>query len=401
VSEYPAEYLALRTSSPSRTAIQPEPFEKKLAGAVEGEWLRREARRVNDEREAAPVPPLVFAGGPDFISRDLGPEFPVVVEKLARAGHNVAMAAQFKAGKTTFHVNLARSLVEGSAFLDQLEVPNPQRVAYLNAELTEADMQDVFRAVGIHPSARDRLSVANRRGRIPRVSVPARRTEFVKALLDNAAEALIVDCLRPLMAACSLNENDNSEMGRLLSWLDEIKAEAGVSTLWLVHHTGRVAQAEGLEHARGATAFDDWADMRVLLTRDDQGRRFLRSEGRMPGLEEQSLRFDPETRRLRLDGHSRKETRRRDLLGKVKAAVEKQPGIGATALYAALGIHREDAVDAVGEAIRAEMIHRHPGAKRAQRHFLGPAQPDGDGLCSCSSGSSGSELFQDGRKDRE
>lgn len=402
MSSYPAEYLAVREAAPLRAQLDPQldPAEKRLSDAVEAEWLRREARRINDERETGHVPTLDFSPGPDFIAQDLGPEFPVVVEKLARAGHNVGMAAQFKAGKTTFHVNLARSLVEGTEFLGRLEVPNPQTVAFVNAEVTEADMQDIFRAVGIEPSARPRLFVANCRGRLPRLHVPARRLELAKALFDVAAQAVIVDCLRPLMAACSLNENDNSDMSRLLSWLDEIKEEAGISTLWLVHHTGRAVLPEGLEHARGATAFDDWADMRVLLTRDDQGRRFVRSEGRMPGLEEQSLRFEPESRRLTLDGRSRKEARQGDLTDRVVKAVRRNPGISSTALYQALGVHREDAVEAVGAAIEARLIHRHPGPKRAQHHFPGVGQPDGSS-CSCSSRSNGSESFQEGGNDCE
>jgi hypothetical protein len=69
------------------------------------------------------------------------------------------------------------------------------------------------------------------------------------------------------------DENSNSDVGVFLDQLDIIKERAGVSNLILPVHTGR-AQEQGIDRARGATRLDDWADVRWLLKKTEDGRFF-------------------------------------------------------------------------------------------------------------------------------
>ena len=124
----------------------------------------------------------------------------------------------------------------------------------------------------------DRVSVLNLRGfRLP-ITAPSVEDWIVRWLEEREVTAWVVDPFA--RAAVGTDENSNTEVGVWLDTLDVIKERAGVRDLILPTHTGRAEQEAGQERARGATRLDDWADVRWLLTKDEQGDRFFRATGR-------------------------------------------------------------------------------------------------------------------------
>jgi hypothetical protein len=181
-----------------------------------------------------------------------------------------------------------------------------------------------------------------------------------------------------------VSEKDNDEVMTLLMALDQIKVEAGVDVLFLITHTGRIEHEEGKERARGATAIDDWADARWIMTKMDKT-RFLRVEGRGVSLEDTALVYDPNTQRSVLGFGGKTEVREETAKDAVVKIVNEQPGIGKTALLLALkgvGISNRAAAEPIEEAIEGGFVEvrlEHRRGKATACHFpLDYQKPEGD-----------------------
>ncbi len=104
-------------------------YQRKLTALVETELLRSEARKrarlLEAERGWVEPPPSVSRSLTDALSTPADPE-PYLIEGLAPARGNVVLTAQYKSGKTDLLMgSLARSLADGTPFLDKFEVFTP------------------------------------------------------------------------------------------------------------------------------------------------------------------------------------------------------------------------------------------------------------------------------------
>lgn len=314
-----------------------------------------------------------------LLARPSVPRVPVFGD-LVSEGHNATVVARWKVGKSTMIENAAAAAVTGGRFLSRFEVPRPLRVALFNFELHEEDMKDRLRSLDLPAEARERLAVINLRGRRVPMTTPAGRDRVVHWLSDHGTELMIVDPFGAAYASAGgESENDNAEVRRFLIGLDEIKRLAHCPTLFMPVHTGRAEAVEGDEQGRGASVIEDWPDVRILLTKAPDGRRFVRSEGRAWDLYESPLGFDEATRCLTLDagdvGMSRTKARRQVGIDALVAALEDEPGANTRAvrcLVAEAGTTNQAAKDAVvAEAKARKFIHVHPGPKNAILHYPG------------------------------
>jgi len=123
--------------------------------------------------------------------------------------------------------------------------------------------------------------------------------KVINILRDFDAQTWIVDPLARAFVG-SGDENSNSDVGLFLDTLDVIKYEANVENLIVAAHTGRALE-HGIERARGASRFDDWADVRWILTKNDEGQRFLKAHGRDVDMEQHLLTYDSDSRSLGVD----------------------------------------------------------------------------------------------------
>lgn len=303
---------------------------------------------------------------------------------LAHQGHNVTVTARYKVGKSTVTENVTYACTTAGLFLARFPVEHELRVTYLNYELDEDDMVNRIKRMGLDAAALDRLQVINLRGHRLPITMPAGRSWLTARLIDHATDVMIIDPFGAAFAAAGgENENDNAEVRRFLIALDEIKRNSGVQSSFMPVHTGRGEQTEGDERGRGATVVDDWADVRMILTKDDKGCRYLRTEGRAMDLEESKLGFDGDTGRLMLAtsdmGVNRSRARNQEHLDAVVAVVKVNPGMITRELrlqLGALGVKSNEAKDAARDrAVLEKLIHVHQKGV-AHRHFLGASHPE-------------------------
>ena len=366
------------------TGIEAAQVAAEVGGRVRSLHIARLAKRVVDDEVATADQYLGAArsvNAAEFVTEESEPAAPLFGE-LAAEGHNVTLTAAFKVGKTTVVENAGIDLATGGHFLGRFRVDGPRRVALLNYELTEADMRDRMRAWPIPPEALALIHVVNLRGTHLCLTAPAGRAWLLAELAPHRPDVLIVDTYGAAAGPSIESENDNAGARRFLTTVDSIKAELGCPSSIMSAHTGRQMFAEGTEHARGATVLDDWADVRLVLTRDvTTGARYLASEGRGEfQLLESVLSFDAATRRLLLPdvGMSRAETRKTTNAQAVPDVVGKVPGIDTTDLREALGdvIPRtDDRSAAISKAGREGLVHTHKKGRK-QCHYLGSPHPD-------------------------
>lgn len=299
---------------------------------------------------------------------------------LVMAGHNVTVVARYKTGKSTLAENMVWAATTGNDFLGRYPITAPMQVAYMNYELDELDMDARIRRLGLGSEALDRLLVLNLRGRRLPLMTTSGRNWLVERLADHGTNLFIVDPFGAAYASAGgESENDNAEIRRFTTALDEVKRLAGVATMVVPVHTGRGEQEEGDERARGGTVIDDWPDVQMFLTKDKAGDRFLRTDGRAPfRLHESRLGFAEDTGRLMLAhdglGVSRSRAREEARIFGVVSAVRENPGINGTDLKTAIhdvAKNNDDKAAAIRDALDKRLVHWHPGPRQSHRHYAG------------------------------
>jgi hypothetical protein len=233
-------------------------------------------------------------------------EEPYRIAGLIPSNGATLVVAQRKTGKTTLMLNLARTLVTGELFLAKFPVlPVAGRIALLNFEVSGAQLASWAQQVGVPV---DKLFIVNLRGRRNPLTHYEDRLRLAALLQDQAVEALIID---PFGRACgSTNQNDSGEVSQWLVDVDRFaRAEVGATDLILTTHAGWNAQ-----RTRGSSVLEDWADSVITMTRDekDEDARYFRAIGRDVQVDEDRLRYDPQTRLLSLTGSGSRKQNHQD-----------------------------------------------------------------------------------------
>ncbi len=350
----------------------------------------REAARVKVAAEKAGEAPPFDAGLlADILARPTEP--PHRVDGLIPSEAATEVVAQRKTGKTTFELNLARSLLTGEDFLGRFGVRRIDGcVGFLNYEVSAAQLARWADEVGVD---RRRLYLVNLRGRRNPLGNDDDRARLAEQLKAHEVESLIVDPFG--RAYIGKSQNDPGEVGAWLADLDRwARGEVGAVDVVLSAHAGWNG-----ERTRGASALEDWADTVVTLVRDpdDDQLRFLKAEGRDVLVEEDRLDFDPSSRTLRLTGAgSRKVTAKsrhvEELVPAVVAVVKAQPGITGYGLEkplreAGATFTRGDEIKAVRMAVEQGHLMVEEGPRNAKKYRPAPhlprptpTSPDGGGV---------------------
>jgi len=217
-----------------------------------------------------------------------------IVNELWPEGSNVTLTAQYKAGKTTTINSVLKSLADGDPLFGRWGVNHTGRIAVWNYEVSDRQYRTWLRDKGIVNT--DLISVLNMRGiRWPLIHETV-TNQTIEWLAANNISTWIIDPLARAFVGCG-DENSNQDMGIFLDTLDYIKEQAGVANLLIAAHTGRNAET-GNSRARGASRFDDWADIRWVLTKSngEDAERFFSADGRDVDIAEGRLEYDPDTR---------------------------------------------------------------------------------------------------------
>jgi len=323
------------------------------------------------------------------------------VDKLWLSGGNVVLVAQYKSGKTTMLGNVVRCLVDGGPFLggrapgarfgrykttpaepDRIgfhveKLADGERVAVLDLELDRRTLrrwlsdQDIENTGAVYAEAL--------RGRVSEFDVmdDNRRAKWAAHLKSLGVRVLLIDPLAPLLASYGIDENDNTGVAGVLSALDQLKAEAGITELMVTHHMGHSG-----ERSRGASRLRDWPDATWTLVREGKpgeepppdAARFLSAMGRDVALTETRLDYDVQTRRYTAAGGTRTAYTLTKWGPAVLKVVEDKPGIGKAELEAALGkkgVKQAEARKAISMLANDGDIHVHAGKNRSQNHYPG------------------------------
>jgi len=308
-------------------------YDLMLAAEIQQQRIRKQAKEhLRDEDNLAKFKlPEIF----DNLTIELeqpDEEAKYLINELFPTGGNITLTAEYKSGKTTLINNIVKSLVDDHPFLGKYGVNEHDRnVVIFNYEVEPRQYRQWMREVGIINT--DRVKLVHLRGlRMPMTSDFVQE-RVIDILRDFNAQTWIVDPLARAFVG-SGDENSNSDMGLFLDTLDVIKYEAGVENLIVAAHTGRASET-GIERARGASRFDDWADVRWILTKNDEGQRFLKAHGRDVDMEQHLLTYDTDSRSLGIFSQTtKKEQSIKNLMEMFVSAVRAKPGIATTELKA-------------------------------------------------------------------
>jgi hypothetical protein len=363
-------------STASHTA---EDYVARLADELDTLRMRREARRLLDaeERPPAELPEILT-----LRERLARPRQPVTyrIEGWQPAGSRVVLVAQFKAGKTTLVGNLARVLVDGGLFLGRDPTHRvPGTVALLDFEMSAAQFDTWLAEQKIIND--DRVVVLPLRGAASAFDIldPDRRSEWAKLLADREVSYLVLDCLRPVLDALSLDEHHDA--GRFLTAFDTLMADAGIAEACIVHHMGHYA-----ERSRGDSRIRDWPDVEWRLVRQDDNPaspRYIAAYGRDVDQPEAQLHFDEASRRLTVTGGTRHEAGAQNALDAIVALLREAPGQSGTRIETTL-MARNIKQKAIRDALALGTqpggpIIRYPGTGRTILHRLAESSQGGNG----------------------
>jgi hypothetical protein len=351
-----------------------EQHERRVTIALENERAKRDARRLLEAEDRGDVTIPAFE---TLRARLARPATPTRwrIDRWQPEGTRVLLAAQFKAGKTTFVGNVLRSLLDGGLFLghDRVE-PVSGAVVLLDFEMSEKQLTDWLRAQRI--TADDRAVVVSLRGRAATFNVldAEVRADWVKRLKVHAASYLMIDCVRPILDALGLDEQRDA--GRFLVAVDALMAEANVPEGMVVHHMGHTG-----ERSRGDSRLRDWPDVEWRLVRakeegkeDPAAPRYITAYGRDVDVPEVALAYEPNTRQLTIIDGNRQDAKTRAAVDDVLAAVDASPeplsrrAIERACHEAGSAAGRDTIRAAVSSALKSGMLIAEHGPRHATLH---------------------------------
>lgn len=223
--------------------------------------VRRNARTAN--KPITPIP------GGIFITKKIEAQDDIIEGGILQRKSIMVVGGISKQGKSIFVLNMGLSLATKKPFLLQFNIPNPQRVLYVQAEISERSMQKrlikLAEAESISSDIlNDNLVLINDKGiKLDR----ARDLKTIGQIVDHyKIDVLIID---PMYKFHSGDENKASDMTRFFDGLDTLVSDFNCSIV-LVHHFGKPSQdnkRHGAMQLRGSIAIFDYADSYISLNR--------------------------------------------------------------------------------------------------------------------------------------
>jgi hypothetical protein len=203
------------------------------------------------------------------------------------AGSVSMFASKPKVGKSTTVRCLALSVARGEPFLGWKVKQGD--VIYLNLEERIEDVVEAFRSLGAVPG--DSIQITDK-GDVAALTATLRK---------RRPALLVVDPLFRLIAV--KDEKAYAEVYARMGSLIDVARETGTH-ITCMHHSPKQAREDAIDSPLGSTALGGAVSSLFELRRNPEtGMRTIRSTQRVgDDLPEMVLRFDPESRSVRLDG---------------------------------------------------------------------------------------------------
>jgi hypothetical protein len=213
---------------------------------------------------------VMLAEGAQF-SVAAPPETDWVVKGVIQKGGNGIVTGEPKAGKSLAMLDLLLAIATGTPWLG-FPVPRRMKCALVSREdypgLTGQRIGNLFRG-------REKLIDwegwiwVNSRFQTPQFLLEndADVSQLIKEMRMEQVEFACFDVFRKLHLA---DENDNTEMARVLDQLTRIQSEVGCA-IALVHHTNRDVGGSIFRRIRGATAIHGWTEWGIGISVNNPG----------------------------------------------------------------------------------------------------------------------------------
>lgn len=343
-------------------------YEELVQAELKHMRAQQEARRRLAEEAVEDLPEPAIMTVEELLESDSPPER---IEGLVPSGATVVIVARAKTGKTTFALNLVRSLLRGEPFLGQFPVePEPGAIAYLNYEMGDFSFGTYCQPLGI---GGDGFKAVGLKGLKSFMKNKTARSRLAKRLREINTTALVVDSLG--QAFTGNDQNDNSEM---LQWFAELeewaREEIGVNEIYVISHAGKKAS----QGARGASAIEDVPDIIITLSLENpdraDSRRIVETRGRADDLPPHYLDFEVATKRLTLGEPKGKEARQeREKNSRRQALIDyvtKNEGESTNQIKKAVSGNSSNMTDTLKELVEEGVFRTEPGAHNATLYFL-------------------------------
>lgn len=234
--------------------------------------------KPSEEQSKLLVPARVFL-------RTIPDDVNWMVKDVIERGANGVIAAVPKGGKSWSAADLVIALSTGTPWLG-FEVPRPVRTGFIaredNPSLTGWRLNHLARGRGLDFEHMGDNLYLNTRAQSDQLMVDddEQMAELKRALLACKIEFAIFDVLNVLHQA---DENDNTEMRRVLSRLSQLKADTGCS-IGLVHHYAKVPPGlaqqtvSPWQRLRGASSILGWSEWLIGISMEDEAQQIRRME---------------------------------------------------------------------------------------------------------------------------
>ncbi len=185
-----------------------------------------------------------------------------LVEGVIQKGANGMVIAKPKSGKSFAIQDLAVALASGQKWLDFF-VPRRVKTALVSREdhsgLTQWRKRKILTARKLAAQDLDGYLYINAKGLKPKVMLdyPDDVSALIADLKRYETEFLILDVMRVLHGS---DENDNTEMQKIIDILNHIHGETGASVC-LIHHDNKRDEGGSItERVRGASSIAGWTE---------------------------------------------------------------------------------------------------------------------------------------------
>lgn len=210
-----------------------------------------------------------------FISQELERKESVIEGGILPQNSIAIVGGISKQGKSIFVLNMGIQMATAKPFL-QFNIPEPQKVIYLQAEISEQSMQNRLRKMlmsidyDIDPKM---LFIVNQKGL--KITNPRDLRLIDELIKRHQANVLILD---PLYKFNTGDENKVNDMTRFFDNLDRLITDNNISIV-VVHHFGKPQEGRlGATQFRGSSAITDYADSYLMLRRKsgDESRNYMK-----------------------------------------------------------------------------------------------------------------------------
>jgi RecA-family ATPase len=197
---------------------------------------------------------------------------------IIERGSNGFIAAPPKGAKSFTAADLAISLATGSSWLG-FAVPRPVRVGLVSREdnpnLTQWRLKSLMAGKGLNTVQHQMLETnlyINTRAQTPGLMLDneAEVNELLAAIKARQLEFVLLDVFNVLHAA---DENDNTEMRKVLNQCKRIQDESGAAIGILHHYSKDLGSSSITQRLRGASAIAGFAEWMIGITMTDEKMR--------------------------------------------------------------------------------------------------------------------------------